>query len=345
MKRLIKKFTKVFSRTEELKRKLKKLGIHRMELPTPFPQVNSINVYFIEGKEPTFIDSGVLSEESWEALKHKLGNYGYGVKDIRKILLTHGHVDHYGLAQKIIEHSGAQAYIHQNDLEKVSPAWDKALGKSAPVYKRYFEKIGAPEDMIAFMLQLTKSFAFVAQQIEQINPIAEEATFQAGDLTLKALHFPGHTPGMVCFYLEKERLLFSGDHILRKISPNPLLELSADGGKKFKSLVEYRKSLKKLLSLRIDFVLPGHFSFIDDVSGLFQRLTRFYQIRQKKMLDLVNARPKKPYEIMQEMFPNIIPGEIFLAISEVIANLEVLEERGLMKLVEENNAIFAKMGN
>lgn len=342
MRELIRRFANVFSSAEELKKKLKKLGIHRFELPTPFPQVNTINVYLFEGKNLTLLDTGVSSPESWNTLKKRLEETGYRVSDIKKILLTHGHVDHYGLAQKIVNESGADVYIHPRDTQKVLPDRLRAIEEGYPVYSEYFRKIGVPQDIIEMMHQISQGFVFVAQQIEKPLPVIEGQTFIAGDIELTAFEFPGHTPGMVCYYNKKHKLFFSGDHILRRISPNPLLELDKDTGKKFKSLVEYKRSLDKLLNFDIKFVLPGHFTFVDDVDGLVKRLKRFYRIRQRRLMELINSQGVTPYELMKKIFPKLIPGEIFLGISEVVANLEVLEEKGLVRFEEINGKIICK---
>lgn len=342
MKELIKRFANVFSNVEELKKKLKKLGIHRLELPTPFPQVSTMNVYLFEGKELTLIDSGVSTPESWEALTKNLDKFGYRVSDIKKILLTHGHVDHYGQAQKVVEESGASVYIHPRDSAKVHPDRLQSIDEGFPVYSDYFKKIGIPEDLIEMMHQISRGFIFVAQQIKNPLPVVEGQKFIAGDIELTAFEFPGHTPGMVCYYNRKHGMLFSGDHVLRSISPNPLLELEKDTGKKFKSLVEYKRSLDKLLNFDIKFILPGHFTFIDDIDGLIKRLKRFYRIRQRRLLDLMNSETLTPYELMKKIFPRLIPGEIFLGISEVIGNLEVLEEKGLAKFEEVNGKIICQ---
>jgi glyoxylase-like metal-dependent hydrolase (beta-lactamase superfamily II) len=342
MRELIKRFANVFSSAEELKKKLKKLGIHRFELPTPFPQVNTVNVYLFEGKELTLLDTGVSTPESWETFKKKMEESGYKIGDIKKILLTHGHVDHYGLAQRIVEESGARVYIHPRDTQKVLPDRLKTIDENFPIYREYFKKIGVPQDTIELMHQISQGFVFVAQQIKNPLPVVEGQKFVAGDLELTAFEFPGHTPGMVCYYNKKHRMLFSGDHVLRSISPNPLLELEKDTGGKFKSLVEYKRSLNKLLNFDIKFVLPGHFTFIDDVEGLIKRLKRFYRIRQRRLMDLVDSAELTPYELVRKVFPRLIPGEVFLGISEVIANLEVLEEKGFIRLEEVNGKIICR---
>lgn len=342
MKDLIKSFTRVFSSVEELKKKLKKLGIHRIELPTPFPQVSTVNVYLFEGRNATLLDTGVSTPESWTTFKKKLSELGYAPKDIKTILLTHGHVDHYGLAQKIVEESGAEVFINPRDAGKVAPNRMQAIEEGFPVYNQYFKKIGVPDEMIEMMHQISQGFVFVAQQIECAQPVVEGQRFIAGDIELTALEFPGHTPGMVCYYSERHKMFFSGDHLLRSISPNPLLELDKNTGKKFKSLVEYINSLHKLARFDIKFVLPGHFTFIDDVDGLIKRLKRFYRMRQNRMLEIMNSKRLTPYELMQKLFPRLIPGDVFLGISEVIANLEVMEEKGLVNFVEIDGKVYCE---
>src|SRR5262249_17225855 len=90
------------------------MRIHRISVPTPF-YVDPVNVYVIEEDPLTLIDAGPRDGESIQALRSGLARLGYKLSDIKRIIISHAHSDHYGLAQLIVEESGATAYIHEWD--------------------------------------------------------------------------------------------------------------------------------------------------------------------------------------------------------------------------------------
>ncbi len=92
--------------------------IHRFEVPTPFP-VGPVNVYLIEGREPILIDAGPNTPEAWGGLLQGLQRLGATVDQIRHIVITHGHADHYGLAGRIAAASRAMVWVHQDDREMI----------------------------------------------------------------------------------------------------------------------------------------------------------------------------------------------------------------------------------
>ena len=99
--------------------------IHRLELPTPFP-VGPVNVYLIEGREPVLIDAGPNTREAWDSLLQGFQALGATIDQIRHVIITHGHADHYGLASRIAAESGAPVWIHRDDRAMIQD-YPKAL--------------------------------------------------------------------------------------------------------------------------------------------------------------------------------------------------------------------------
>ena len=148
---------------------------------------------------------------------------------------------------------------------------------------------------------------------------------------------PGHTPGLLCLHDRSHRILFSDDHLLERVSPNPLIELGPDGSDGFfRPLVAYLDSLARTRALEVDLVLPGHGPPFGRHREVIDTLRAFYARRQERFLEALQAGPLTPFEIASALFKQLRPGDAFLVLSEVIANLEVLEERGKVGRLEEN---------
>jgi glyoxylase-like metal-dependent hydrolase (beta-lactamase superfamily II) len=152
---------------------------------------------------------------------------------------------------------------------------------------------------------------------------------------------PGHTPGLCCLYDRDHRLLFSADHLLEHVSPNPLIDLRPQGEpSSFKPLVSYFESIERTRVLAIDLVLPGHAAPFSAHIKVINSLSSFYERRQAKLLDALERGPMTVYEIMRELFPSGSAFELFLMISETLGNLELLEDRG--KIRRETDGEFIR---
>src|SRR5215510_11572054 len=103
------------------------MKIHRISVPTPF-YVGPVNVYLIEEDPLTLIDAGPRDDESIRALRSGLAKLGHKLSDIKRIVVSHAHADHYGLARVVVEESGATPFIHE---------WDAPAVLSNTDYKPY----------------------------------------------------------------------------------------------------------------------------------------------------------------------------------------------------------------
>jgi glyoxylase-like metal-dependent hydrolase (beta-lactamase superfamily II) len=142
------------------------------------------------------------------------------------------------------------------------------------------------------------------------------------------MHMPGHTPGLLCLYEREHRLVLSDDHLLEHVSPNPLIELGPDGEEGWRPLVAYLESVGRLHSLDVDLVLPGHATPFGDHRGVIDRLLGFYGKRQQRIHEDLAEGPLSGWEVTTRLFPRAPASAMFLTVSEALANLEVLEDRG-----------------
>lgn len=325
---------------------LRDLGVFRIPVPVPFPQAGGpVNVYLVEEKGGGFalFDSGLGTEPAKAALEEGFRRLGRAFSEVTRIVVSHGHVDHYGAARFVQERHGGElpVYAHPADLPKILEGgrrWrDEALH-----YAAFLGRLGVPAPVLQAIAKEGERGFGMARRLAAALPLEQGAVLEMRHLALEVLHMPGHTPGLLCAYDRAHRLLFSDDHLLEKISPNPLIELGPNGEEGFfRPLLAYLDSLRRAHELEVDLVLPGHGPPFSGHRRVIDTLLGFYGKRQQKIRDLLAAGPRTGYEVTQALFPWAKPGDVFLTISETVANLEVLEARGeVVRTVEDGQYRF-----
>jgi glyoxylase-like metal-dependent hydrolase (beta-lactamase superfamily II) len=196
-------------------------------------------------------------------------------------------------------------------------------------HRQYLLSLGIPQSVFEEMVAAIDERPSLSRRLPQVDPLVPGVKFQCKHVTLEVLHMPGHTPGLCCLYERDHRLLFSADHLLEHVSPNPLIELSADRDPaSYKPLVSYFESIGRARELSIDLVLPGHATPFTKHRDVIDSLFKFYDQRQSKLLAALERRPLTVYEAMQELFSASRSFELFLMMSETLGNLDLLENRG-----------------
>lgn len=307
------------------------LGIHRIPTPVPFMEAGGpANAYALEdlGGGFTLFDCACGTDEGLQALRDGLAARGLDVKQLNRIIVSHGHVDHYGNAQTLSEESGCDVFVHPNDRAKVcgSGRWYTQLENSWA----YFVRLGVPEATLNAMLDGAKKNRPYARAVDahRVKDLSAGERLQFKLFDAKVLHLPGHTPGLVCLHVESRKMLFADDHVLAKVSPNPLLDLSMGetDDTKFKALVSYYASARRVRDLELDVLLPGHGEAFKGHVDLLEGLFSFYGARQNRIMKRLASGPASIYELVPAVFPRVDIGRMYLMLSEVMGNVEVLEE-------------------
>lgn len=192
------------------------MRIHRISVPTPF-YVGPVNVYLIEEDPLTLIDAGPRAESSLEALRSGLAKLGYRFPDIKRIIISHAHADHYGLARVIQEESGATVFIHEWDAPAVSADTEYSA------YRDLLKAAGVPREVISRMEAGYERFKGYAYPLEHVETLKDDDEILFEHESLSVVHTPGHTPGSLCLVRTSNRLVFASDTVLKTITPNPVL--------------------------------------------------------------------------------------------------------------------------
>ncbi len=291
-------------------------------VPTPFI-VGPVNVYLIKGHPLTLIDTGPQTDEAYEILVEKLSEYGHSITDLESIFLTHAHIDHMGLAARLADESGATLYAHETTAAQLEHV-EETQSRIHTFVLETLREFGAPKELIDQTAEVRAGFHDMAA------PVAVHNRLHDGDKALgfDVHHVPGHSSSDTLFVDPARRLAFSGDHVLKRISPNPLMRRPKLGEPRVKSLVEYQRSLRRTREIDFDVCYPGHGEPITNHRSVIDTLIERQERRTAKIKALVESQSMTPHQICMALFPEIAPQYYYLGVSVAIGHLEVLEDRG-----------------
>ena len=246
-------------------------------IPVPWPRSNLRYTlsYLVSGRGgPALIDTGWPTDEAWSSLADSISQTGHDFTEIRYVLVTHAHADHLGMAGRLREASGALVGMHPAEsatlLHRVGPqAWRERL--SGWLHTR-----GAPDDELAQITDLMAGAVGFHARLARPDFDVEDGSLPLGAGTaLRAVWTPGHTPGHLCFYDERDDVLLTGDHVLPRITPHIGLAPGAEGD----PLGDYQASLRTLARYHPAEVLPAHEYRFADLGARLEALLSHHRTR------------------------------------------------------------------
>ncbi len=322
---------------ETMTARLAALRVHPLTMEIPFPQAGRhVHFYFVEDSLPTLIDTGIHAPASRRWLEKALRKLGYALGDIRRVLLTHGHIDHYGNA-RLFQELGAEIFLHRGDWNKVQEQDAEESEFVRRLYRREFIRHGFPESLVEHLGVVMAGNREHAQPLHDgIREVRHDDRIPFDRFEARVVEVPGHTPGCVAYFLGNDGVAVTGDHLLKTISPNPLFELNAQA-EKFPSLVTYFDSLSKILREPLSLALPAHGPFVTDARALAESLAAFYARRQGKLFRMLE-QPAQAFELCQTYYRRLKDFEVFLGFSEILGNLEMMAVRGEIRLEQQGEA-------
>ncbi|MGZ4350059.1 MAG: MBL fold metallo-hydrolase [Solirubrobacteraceae bacterium] len=317
---------------EEALAEARAAGIHTIAVPTPF-LVGRVNCYLIEDDPLTLVDTGPNSGKSLDELEQALGELGHRIEDLGLIVITHQHMDHLGLLEIIARRSSADVAAlaalgpYLEDFSASATADDEF---SMGVMRRH----GVPTELATALGSVGAAFRAFGSSGRVTAPLNDGGALTLRDRTLTALHRPGHSPSDTIFWDERRAILIAGDHLLARISSNPLISRpldgpAGDGGPdRPRALVDYMDSLRRTQRIPAQLVLGGHGPPIRDHVALIDERFRMSERRAAKLRRLLDDGPQTAYDLASRMWGNVAVTQAFLTISEVLGHLDLLIAAG-----------------
>ncbi len=314
-------------------------GVHQLPIPTPFA-VGKVNCYLIEDKPLTLVDTGPNSGRSLDVLGESLAAHGHAIEDIDLVLVTHNHLDHIGLTQIVIEHSGAEVAALGAASRRLAD-YDAESERDDEFAVELMLRSGVPEQTAMALQSVSSTFREWGGPVNVTRPLGDGETVDLAGRRLEVLFRPGHSPMDTVFWDAERRMGFVGDHLLPHISSNPIISRPLDGSAgRTHSLSAYLDSLAKTRELPAGSILfPGHGEPIDDHAPLIDARFASTERRKEKLLRLLGEGPRSGYELAQSMWGNIAVTQAFLTLSEVIGHMDLLEAEDRIREVSDGAVI------
>ena len=319
-------------------------GVSRIEIPTPFP-VGSVNCYLIEGAPLTLVDTGPKTSKSLATLQKALQDKSYDFSDIEQILLTHGHIDHIGLAAQFVRarlqtHGNpTEVWIHQKDASAVVN-YDRYAERYLEFYTELITSSGVPKNEFPMLPPkgLIEYFKSLVESVPTARSFNDGAVFKTGIGEISAVWVPGHSSGSTCYVCDEKEVIFSGDFILGDISSNP--SISFDRNEKI-GMLTYLESLDRLSSRDNYSALPGHREPIIGIRSRIEVLRAEYDDKLRRAAQSLTRNHQTIYELSRIIYGAYDVNSLTLALAESNDLLRILESRNQARLVKQDGVVYA----
>ncbi len=290
-------------------------------LPTPYP-VGPVWVYLLPDDPVTLVDTGPATAAAWRSLKSQLAQHGLQPQHIRRVLLTHGHHDHMGLARRL-QALGATVWAHPADGNNL------ALRRHYPELVRVLRSLGVGLGRTLLMLLGLWALDRTSRPVKAFCSLHDGQELPARAGPLRVHHLPGHSPGHLAFELMGEGVWLSGDVLLVGITPNAVLEPDPRNPlMPYPALATYRATLRRLAQDPPMALLPGHGPAITQVREAAQETMGKQELRSRQVWQALGPEPQTLATLLARLHPQARGLGLFLAYSDLYGHLLLLEDKG-----------------
>lgn len=301
------------------------IPIERIELPTGL-SVGSVNAYLFAQPEVVLVDAGIKSDECWDALVNGLAGHGIAPRDIMRVVITHAHVDHYGLAARITRESDATVWISDLGAPWLTADGNKWAERLAYYRDHFLSHLGFPDETVRFTLAGMEALAKLAEPVpeDRLVTFRVDGMLQMGGAAWQVLHTPGHAGMQTCFSQPQTGQLLSADMLLA-IAPTPVVEQPPDGTtNRVPALPQFLQSLDLLDTREIGQVYPGHGRPFAEHRTVIARQRERISQRKLECLALVRAGQSTVPELLDSMYAHQPPAGRMAGLWMLVGYLDLL---------------------
>jgi glyoxylase-like metal-dependent hydrolase (beta-lactamase superfamily II) len=316
-------------------------NIFKIEIPLPGSPLKALNAFVLRSQDRFLIvDTGWNREECLSAMRAGLEELNV---DLNKtdIVITHLHADHSGLVGALVRRN-TKVYLGEIDGSIAAVSQHRRGERLQDQYRTYLSH-GFPEPELRKAMENHPGFRYGSSVSIDFTPLRDGDIVEFGNDSLTCIETPGHSPGHMCLYEPKKKILFSGDHILFDITPNitrwPEME---------NPLRQYLLSLDKVYGLDVNLVLPGHRSMMNNhrrrISELIahheRRLNEALRILEREEQTAWDVAPRLSWDVTFRSWDLFPPAQKWFALGETVAHLRYLVHRGGAAVREDNGLVL-----
>jgi len=292
-------------------------------IPVPLHDGSPVNAYIAIGDDGLWlIDGGLMEERSQAVLGAGITRLGYTFpRDVRGLLITHGHIDHVGAAQAVLD-NGGDLLAHRLEATE---------GRNINFDESWLAHHGLPEEAMG-KRDRWRPFTWP----EPTKLLEDGQQLRWGNLELQVVHCPGHTPGLVCLFEPQQKLLFTTDHVMRRApAPVSVRNVGHDD-----PLRDYLDSVRKLKPLDVQTVLPGHGRPFHHLTHRLDEIETGIQRQLSNVLEVLREGPATAYEVLERTeVLDRRPIATRYQVSLILARLRYLERQGRLHEISTNGSI------
>ncbi|MDR3230682.1 MAG: MBL fold metallo-hydrolase [Synergistaceae bacterium] len=295
--------------------------IYRIEVPLPQNPLKYLNCHVVKsGGEVLIVDTGFNRPECRAAFEAGLEELKISL-DGAVLFLTHIHSDHIGLAEQCVK-AGSKVRMSKIDHDLFRYILS---GAHWVKMEKFYLSEGFPESEMALQSDGNQARIYAPRTVFPVTPVEDGTELRLGNCLFRCVHTPGHSPGHTCLWLEREKLLFAGDHVLCDITPN--IGVRKDGDT---ALANYLTSLDKVRRLAAEHVFPAH---RHANRGLSERIDELKVHHEQRLNEILAVMSKEPgltaYEIAAHLswsvrgllWKKFSPTQKRFAMSETLSHL------------------------
>jgi glyoxylase-like metal-dependent hydrolase (beta-lactamase superfamily II) len=304
-------------------------GVRIYQIPCQVFDSLMARVYLLLGAgDATLVDAGSGAEMSVrqilggvQSVRDEFGEPIHA-RDIRRIFITHGHIDHIGGLPELLRHTNAGVFVHALDRTALSDPRQHATINIGRL-DAFLRRSGVAPEKRATLLRISPTGSKLESPLPVESPLDEGGDFDG----IHVVHTPGHSPGHVC--IRVGNVLLSGDHILARTLPHLWTESTAA----YTGLGHYLDSLDKIYRIPgIELTLPAHEQVIHDIYRRIDAIRATHARRLERLIEVVRdaGRPLTLYEIVERSYPQLTGFRAVLAVTDIGSRVEYLHQRGVL---------------
>ena len=301
-------------------------GVYHIPLELPWSTLGNVNVYLLEEDDGyVMIDCGVDGSEYLKLLEIHLSELNITFGDIKLLIGTHMHIDHIGLSGKLREFDIPFA-LYENSIDYLAEYNDWSIRFKELI--RMAESEYAPLSFIEDLNSINTPI--YAGRVKKPDILLSEGKIKSLKRSLEVIFTPGHDYSEISLFDKETKIIFSGDHILPRITP--FIPVQNENSNLLK---EFLDSLDKVNNISHDLIAPGHGNIISNPYKRIEQMKLHHQRRSERILSFLKIQNLTGWEITNMLFPRDLDSlNLRLAFQETLAHLHLLRSK---KEVLKNN--------